>query len=689
MPLQGKNQFNLYVKMKKILFYFIISLAVITNSYAHVYYVSNSGNNSNNGLSKENPLQTLEAAAQKASPGDAILLKRGDVFRESVEITAPNVEVNAYGAQDDPLPVISGAVQITGFKPFRDNIYVAETDAEPGYLFADGKLMLIARYPNKGWLRTRYWEDQKVPNDASAEVLNRPNTMIECPELADYPENKEDFWVGANIKWRHHSWWFETRPVVDYDPSGKLYLGDRSFSVKNHSRRMEKGWGFYLDNKLELLDAPGEWYFDKKQGRVYFYPPEGKNPDNLLIEGSVRSTGLTIADGVVQNIRFQHQQDIGLEIDNISVVQYCEFEGIGRDAKVSEQAAGGAALRAEENTQKTRISHNTFENNFNKAIDWWQNPEDTTASVIERNIVNNTGVVDGYGGSGAWHAVAILVGRGKHVHVQYNRIDKAGYVGILFGSEGNYAEYNVINNAMHTLNDGGGIYTNCSRSTIRYNIILNTRGGMESSGSWATIAHGIWPEFLREYRESIIEYNTVVNSGGDGIFLPNNYDCVVRNNVCYDNDRFQLLFIGHEGRGQINVSQNHLITRNVLYAAEPSQNTLYFDDRNDYGVLKDNYFLKPSSDKLIHEGKNWPGMGQHKTYTLEEWQNEFKWADTSPQTGFWKTSENEKVVSEIFINDSEVTKTIQLNGNWLTVDGEKANGSIVLKPYTSQILIKK
>ncbi|MFW6277216.1 MAG: right-handed parallel beta-helix repeat-containing protein [Prolixibacteraceae bacterium] len=674
--------------MKKILFYFIISLAVISNSYAHVYYVSNDGKNSNNGLSKEAPLQTLEAAAQKVSPGDAILLKRGDIFRESVEITAPDVEVNAYGAQNDPLPVISGAVQLTGFKPFRDNIYVAETDAEPGYLFAGGELMLIARYPNEGWLRTRYWEDKKVPNDASAEVLNRPNTMIECPELADYPENKEDFWVGANIKWRHHSWWFETRPVVDYDPSGKLYLGDRSFSVKHHSRRVENGWGFYLDNKLELLDAPGEWYFDTEQGRVYFYPPEGKNPDNLLIEGSVRSLGLKITNGVVQNIRFEHQQDIGLEIDGISVVQYCEFEGIGRDAKVSEQAAGGAALRAEQHTQKTRISHNTFENNFNKAIDWWQNPEDTTASVIERNIVNNTGVVDGYGGSGSWHAVAILIGRGRNVHVQYNRIDKAGYVGILFGSEGNHAEYNVINNAMYTLNDGGGIYTNCSRSTIRYNIILNTRGGMESSGSWANIEHGIWPEFLREYRESIIEYNTIVNSGGDGIFLPNNYDCVVRNNICYDNDRFQLLMIGHEKRGQLNVNHNHLITGNILYAAEASQNTLYFDDRNDYGVLKDNYFLKPSSGELIHEGKNWPGMGSHNHFTLEEWQNEFDWADSSPQTGFWKTSGSENIVSEIFINDSEEVKTIQLNGKWLNIDGEPVNGSIVLKPYTSKILIK-
>ena len=59
---------------------------------------------------------------------------------------------------------------------------------------------------------------------------------------------------------------------------------------------------------------------------------------------------------------------------------------------------------------------------------------------------------------------------------------------------------NYIKNAMYTLNDGGGIYTNCSRSTIRYNIILDTTGGMESSGRWANISHGISAKILREYR---------------------------------------------------------------------------------------------------------------------------------------------------------------------------------------------
>lgn len=675
--------------MKKIALCLFFSLVLAGIINAKVYYISNAGNDNNDGLSKSTPLKTLAKAVNMVSPGDVILLQRGDIFRESVDITVRNIEINAYGPVDKDLPVISGAVQITGFKPYRDGIYVAKADSAIGYLFVNNKLMTIARYPNEGWLRTKYWEDTKVPRDASAEELAKPNTMIECPELTQYPGNKDGFWIWANVRWRHHSWWFETRNVIDYKSAGRIYINDRSFENINPRKGVAKGWGFYLDNKLELLDTQGEWYYDKKQKLVYFYPPAGMDPDKVLIEGSVRSTGLGITDGVVQHIRFQHQKDIGLRIDGVSVVQYCEFEGIGRDAKVSERGAGGSALYASRNVRNTRISHCTFRNNFNNSIAWWQDRNDTTASVIERNTISNSGVVEGYGGSGSWHAVAILIGTGRHVHVQYNHIEKCGYVGILFGTDGNFAEYNIIRNAMYTLNDGGGIYTNCSRSTIRYNIILDTRGGMESSGSWANIAHGIWPEFLREYRESIIEYNTIVGAGGDGIFLPNNFNCIVRNNICYNNDRYQLLMIGNEGRKQINLNQDHLITGNVFYAAAISQNTLYFDERVGYGVMKDNYFFKPYSDSLIHEGTNWPGMNPHKRYTLSDWAEQFKWADKSAKTDLKKIPVTEKDNSEIFINDSEQTKTIRLEGRWRNLDGEPVGERIVLEPYTSQILIKE
>ena len=103
--------------------------------------------------------------------------------------------------------------------------------------------------------------------------------------------------------------------------------------------------------------------------------------------------------------------------------------------------------------------------------------------------------------------------------------------------------------------------------------------------------------------------------------------------------------------------------------------------------MKDNYFCKPFSDKLIDEGTNWPGMSPKKLITLKEWKENFKWADNSARTDFKKISDTENDNSEIFINDTEKTKTIKLNGKWRNLDGEAITGSLTLEPYTSQILI--
>lgn len=86
------------------------------NSYegnGELYYVSTSGNNNNTGTSKGDPLRTVGAAEAKASPGDFILLKRGDSFNafrisKSGNEQGGSITYATYGNTSNPQPYISG-----------------------------------------------------------------------------------------------------------------------------------------------------------------------------------------------------------------------------------------------------------------------------------------------------------------------------------------------------------------------------------------------------------------------------------------------------------------------------------------------------------------------------------------------------------------------------------------------------
>ena len=74
-----------------------------------LYYVSTSGDNNNTGTSKGDPLRTVGAAEAKASPGDFILLRRGDVWdNANVKITKSGtpgnyLTIGAYGSGNKPI----------------------------------------------------------------------------------------------------------------------------------------------------------------------------------------------------------------------------------------------------------------------------------------------------------------------------------------------------------------------------------------------------------------------------------------------------------------------------------------------------------------------------------------------------------------------------------------------------------
>lgn len=74
-----------------------------------IYYISNSGNDENDGLSEEHPLASFSKINEEGflKHGDVVLMKRGDVWHERI-VCMPYVTYSAYG--DGAKPMICGSI---------------------------------------------------------------------------------------------------------------------------------------------------------------------------------------------------------------------------------------------------------------------------------------------------------------------------------------------------------------------------------------------------------------------------------------------------------------------------------------------------------------------------------------------------------------------------------------------------
>ncbi len=106
-----------------LLLFFILSLSAGATNY----YISSSGDDANNGTSASTPWKTIaKINGRTFSPGDFILFKRGDTWREQITIPSSGSAGNpltfgAYGT--GAKPIINGADVITGWTNSAPNIW--------------------------------------------------------------------------------------------------------------------------------------------------------------------------------------------------------------------------------------------------------------------------------------------------------------------------------------------------------------------------------------------------------------------------------------------------------------------------------------------------------------------------------------------------------------------------------------
>ncbi|WP_420209191.1 NosD domain-containing protein [Candidatus Electronema sp. JC] len=502
-----------------------------------VYYISASGKSGNSGLSPDSPWDLAACNAHKAD-NSIYLFKRGDQFRGFISRKSDklNTKFGAYGAGTRPL--FLGSIVISGWQKTADSriaaavrgqVYEADlsgavfggTDGGNGvrHLFFNRKLMTIARYPNV----------------AGPEQVNWLNITEKTGDYSFYDthlagrSNTAGYWTGATLRARTYSWQYSVRQVTGYS-SG--IITTESVSTPWYP---VKGWGYFLDNKIEELDYPGEWFYDPLHKKIFFYPPQDTNISASLAEGMTHDTGI--------NIYWQQHQT---SVKDLSFKQYignCVNINSSNQillANVATQHCGQGVYIYNANDSELRGNH--IDGSFETGINIAKHEN----ILVAENIISNNGMYPTYGSFSA----ALTQGKGINslndgvLTISGNTIVNSSYSGIEIGTTNALVEKNFIQGSLLHINDGGAIVLRGSNMRILNNIIIGVYGNINDgangyTGNDKTSKHGSYGMGIFDYagiQGNVISGNTAAYARDIGIMIQEGADYQISGNVSYGNE---------------------------------------------------------------------------------------------------------------------------------------------------------
>ena len=272
-------------------------------------FVSTKGDDSNSGSMRHpfatlvrarDEVRTLRGRGAEGAIAVTVMPGRYDV-RESL-VLGPEDSGSAtgpviYRAQKKGTAVFYGGRRLSGFEPVTDNAIlrrlpigsrdkVKQCDLKaPGIndygqlkvrgfaqppspptleLYVDGAAMTLARWPNEGFVGIR-------------NLIEAGSKSSGEPSVFEYDSDRHERWIDASDGWLfgyfHFLWADATIKIGKIDPSTRILTTAEPYNYGGRGMSTRQGIQYYAFNLLEEIDAPGEWYLERKTGILYLYPP--------------------------------------------------------------------------------------------------------------------------------------------------------------------------------------------------------------------------------------------------------------------------------------------------------------------------------------------------------------------------------------------------------------------------------
>lgn len=462
-------------------------------------YVSPEGDDRHAGTESRpvaSPRRALELASSLPS-GTAPTLWLGDgryQLKGSLELFAQqNAESQGsitLAAMPGAHPVISGAVAVTGWQEEPDGLWSAPVPAEihSGFraLYINDHRAVRARWPDASYLRM----------EAAGED-NRTNFYFSAGDIPRFKDTDQLELVFL------HDWSISRIPVASIDWERRHLVARDTIGTRSLDFFTLTGWEphprYYLENAIEFLDQPGEWYCDQVQKRIYYRPLPGEQLAEMVGWVPQLTTLVRIRGGrdiYFQGITFEHSA-WELPERGYPGIQACMYDDRTSTARhwASVPAAieldlasdvsfrqctirhtGGSGLWIRQNCHHITVDSCYIHAIAGNGIDigegqdrqvdgqpWWQSAahEVSTDNQITHCRIEDCGT-EFFGAVGIWGG---LVARTTIAH---NEVSNLPYTGISIGwmwdtittpCRENSITDNHIHHVMRILSDGGGVYS--------------------------------------------------------------------------------------------------------------------------------------------------------------------------------------------------------------------------------------
>ncbi len=553
------------------------------------YWVSPNGNDANPGTESA-PFLTLQRArdAVRALPTalrnqDITIFIEDGTYRLQEPLVLSSIDSGQqghnviYAAAPGAHPVISGAVQVTGWSLWDAflGIYRAPVSSyQSRQLYVNGNRAVRAQttpYP-AGFLPN--WTNSGPLNGGIEFIPTLLNSLLWFDPA--FWTNPQDIEAVIVTQWKMMRVPLQSITPYSFPTNGLITVQQPAWDNANVYFDINTGnpgeWSFWqvtrFENALEFLDQPGYWYLDRTNHWIYYIPLPGEDMNTATVELPLLETllvGAGTLEQPIHNIRFE-----GLTFS------YATWLGPSSpDGYVSDQSA---QLLLGSSHSSNFIGHDQ------NVVPTPGNISFTFASniVFYGNIFTHLGAVGLQLGSGSHHNI---INSNLFTDISSSAIE-VGAVTALDAHptnlktlvQNNIITNNLITNVAAEYVDAAGIFVGFTKGTIiNHNTIVNVPwSGIAIGWGWGLLDKGSFPGLPHAFSGEWGIINSPTSNDGCQI-LQNRIHSFL--NVLWDGGA-----IYSTGQQGASLSTGLLIQGNVASGKRPDGggNTFYTDGGSRY-----------------------------------------------------------------------------------------------------------